>query len=341
MRHNRIPDFEFRTWPTVIFRLVLVLSAIGAPPVLEAQQPKKVARIGFLHSGSPSSAASGEDAFVQGLRELGYVEGHNIVMERRYAEGKRDRLSELAAEMVRLRVDLLAVAGVSATQAAKQATTTIPIVVGYAGDLVGTKLVVNLAKPGGNITGSTEISLDLSGKRLELLREAVPKVSRVGVVWYPRKGGSDKEEVRETEAAARQSGVHVYVAEVLDPKGFQAAYDALTKQQASAVILIRGSFTDHYRKQLLELAAKRHLPSVCEPAQWAHDGCLMSYGPDYAHLWRRAANYVDKILKGAKPGELPIEQPTKFQLVINHKTARALGLTIPQSLLARADEVIR
>ena len=321
--------------------LVFALTILAAPVAAGAQQAKKVARIGVLRSGSPSSAASSEDAFRQGLRELGYIEGQNLVMEYRFAEGKRDRLPELAAELVRLKVDMLVVAGVSATQAAKQATTTIPVVVGYAGDLVGTGLIASLAKPGGNITGSTEMSPDVSGKRLELLKEAVPKTSRVGVVWYPRKGGSDEEEVRQTETAARQFGVQVQLVEVRDPKEFQGAYAVMTKQQANAVILIRGSFTDFHRKQLLELALKQRLPSMCEPAQWARDGCLMSYGPDYTHLWRRAATYVDKILKGAKPADLPVEQPTKFELVINLKTAKALGLTIPQSVLIRADEVIQ
>jgi putative ABC transport system substrate-binding protein len=324
-----------------VFIGALALGILAAPLAADAQQAEKVARVGVLRSGSPSSAASSEDAFRQGLRDLGYVEGQNIVMEYRFAGGKRDRLPELAAELVRLKVDILVVAGVSATQAAKQATTVIPIVVGYAGDLVGTGLVASLAKPGGNITGSTEISPDVSGKRLELLKEAAPKTSRVGVVWYPRKGGSDEEEVRQTETAARRFGVHAQLVEVRDPKEFQRAYAVMTKQQANAVILIRGSFTDFHRKQLLELALKQRLPSMCEPAQWARDGCLMSYGPDYAHLWRRAATYVDKILKGAKPADLPVEQPTKFELVINLKTAKALGLTVPQSVLVRADEVIQ
>jgi putative ABC transport system substrate-binding protein len=321
--------------------LIAVFSSATAPLAVGAQQAEKVARIGVLHSGSPSSVASSEDAFAQGLRELGYIEGQNIVMEHRFAEGNRDRLLECAAELVRLKVDILTVAGVSAAQAAKQSTTTIPIVVGYAGDLVGTGLVASLARPGGNITGSTEISPEVSGKRLELLREAIPKAVHVGVVWYPRKGGSDEEEVRATEAAARRFGIHLQLVEVRDATEFQAAYAVIAKQKASAVILIRGSFTDYYRKQLIDLALKRRLPSVCEPAQWSRDGCLISYGPDYAHLWRRAATYVDKILKGAKPGNLPVEQPTKFELVVNLKTARVLGLAIPPSLLAQADEVIQ
>ena len=321
--------------------LLLATTVLAGSPAAAAQQAAKVFRIGVLLSGSSSSVESAGDAFRRGMGELGYVEGKNIVMEYRFAEGKRDRLPKLAAELVLQQVDILVVAGVSATQAAKQATTTIPIVVGYAGDLVGTGLVASLAKPGGNITGSTEISPDVSGKRLELLKEAVPKATSVAVVWYPRKGGSDEEEVRQTEAAARQLGVKVQLIEVRDPNAFQGTYDVMTKQHANAVILIRGSFTEFYRAPLLGLALKHRLPSICEPAQWARDSCLLSYGPDYAHLWQRAATYVDKILKGARPGELPVEQPTKFELAINLKTAKALGLTIPQSVLVRADQVIK
>jgi putative ABC transport system substrate-binding protein len=339
VRQFRIVDFGL--WIGLMAIVIVVFASLVVPRATGAQPPGRVARIGVLHSGSPSSAAPSEDAFRQALRELGYIQGQNILLEHRFAEGKSEKLSELAAELVLLKVDILVVGGVSATQAARQATTTVPIVVGYAGDLVGTGLVASLAKPGGNVTGSTEISPDLSGKRLELVKEVVPRASRVGVVWYPRKGGSDEEEVRQTETAARQLGVQVQLIEVQQPNEFQGAYTAMTKQQANAVILIRGSFTDFHRTQLIGLALKHRLPSICEPAQWVHDGCLMSYGPDYAHLWRRTAVYVDKILKGAKPADLPVEQPTKFELVVNLRIARALGLTLPQSILLRADEVIR
>ena len=345
---NAILDFGLWVldWPkhrrTVQKPLLLLLATtiLAGSHAAAAQQAAKVPRIGVLLSGSPSSVASTDDAFRQGLGELGYTEGKNIVMEYRFAEGKRDRLLKLAVELVRQQVDILVVAGVSATQAARQATTTIPIVVGYAGDLVGTGLVASLAKPGGNITGSTEISPDVSGKRLELLREAVSKATSVAVVWYPRKGGSDEEEVKQTEAAARQLGVKVQLIEVRDPKAFQGAYDVMTKQHANAVILIRGSLTEFYRTPLVGLALKHRLPSICEPGQWARDGCLMSYRPDYAHLWQRAATYVDNILKGARPDDLPVEQPTKFERVIALKTAKALGLTIPQPVLVRADQVL-
>jgi putative ABC transport system substrate-binding protein len=275
------------------------------------------------------------------LRELGYLEGKNILIEYRYAEGKREQWPELAAELVRLKVDVIVVGGVGVTQATRQATSTIPIVVGGAGDLVKAGLVGSLAKPGGNITGSTEISPDLSGKRLELLKEVLPKASRVAVLWYPSVGLTDDDEVRETETAARQFGVKVQLVEVKVPDEFDAAYRAIAKQQLNAVIIIQGSFTLFHRRQLVELAVKNRLPSVCESARFADEGCLLSYGADVLYLYRRAAVFVDKILKGAKPADLPVEQPTKFELVINLKTAKQIGLTIPPNVLARADKVIK
>jgi putative tryptophan/tyrosine transport system substrate-binding protein len=320
-----------------IFCLLLLVLCFPA----EAQQARKVPRIGFLRSGSPSSVASELDAFRQGLRELGYEEGKNIVIEYRYAEGKNERWPELAAELLRLKVDVIVVGGIGPTRAAQQATKIIPIVVGSAGDLVRAGLITSLAKPGGNITGSTEISPDLSGKRLELLKEVVPKTLRVAVLWYPSVGLSDEYEVRETETAARQLGVKVQAVEVRDPNEFQGAYAGMTKQQFDAVIFIQGSFTLFHRKRLVELAAKHRLPSMCETAQWTNDGCLMNYGADLIYLWRRAATYVDRILKGTKPADLPVEQPTKFELIINLKTAKQIGVTIPPNVLVRADKVIR
>jgi putative ABC transport system substrate-binding protein len=323
--------------------IVVTLSAllVALCGSLEAQQAKKVHVIGFLRSGSPATHASQNEAFRQGLRGLGYVEGKNIAIEYRYAEGKSERWPELAAELVRLKVDVIVVGGVGATRAAQQATNTIPIVVGAAGDLMRAGLVASLAKPGGNITGSTEISPDLSGKRLELLKEAVPNASQVAVVWYPAVGSTDDDEVRETDTAARQLGVKIQLVEVRTPADFQAAFAARKKQQANAVIIIQGSFTLFHRKQLVELALKNRLPSLCESARFADEGCLISYGTDVLSLYRRAASYVDKILKGTKPGDLPIEQPTKFELVINLKTAKQIGLTIPPNVLAKADRVIR
>jgi putative ABC transport system substrate-binding protein len=320
--------------------LITLPFALLVAPLLAAAQPAgKVYRMGVLSAASSSRVDPRHEAFLQGLRELGYVEGKNILMEYRYAEGQFERLPDLAAELVHLNVDIIVVAGTSTTAAAKQATSTIPIVVRSAGDLVGAGLVASLAKPGGNITGSTDISPDLSGKRLEFLREAVPKASRVAVLLYP--SPEDRDELRETETAAVPLGVRVQPVEVRDPQEFQNAYAAMVQQHAHAVIMILSAFTGFHRRQLLELAAQHQLPSMCEPAEWTRDGCLISYGPDYVDLWRRAATYVDKILKGAKPADLPVEQPTKFELVINLKTAQVLGLTIPPTLLFQATEVIR
>jgi putative ABC transport system substrate-binding protein len=318
--------------------IMVAVMLLAVSVMAEAQEPKKVPRIGVLVTGSVSTHKSRDDAFRQGLRELGYTEGKNVVIEYRYAEGKLSRYPDLANEMVRLKPDVIVVASTRFTAAAKQATSTIPIVVGGAGDILGEGLVASLARPGGNITGSTSISPDVSGKRLELLKEVVPKASRVAVLWN---AGPDDKEVRETEIAARAFGLKVQPLQVQDPNEFQGAYAAMRKENAHALVLIQGSFTLFHRKQLVELAAKNQLPSMCESPSWTDDGCLLSYGPDSLYQWRRAATYVDKILKGAKPADLPVEQPTKFELVINLKTAKQIGLTIPQSVLYRADKVIK
>jgi putative ABC transport system substrate-binding protein len=252
------------------FALGAVLFALCSSA--QAQQPKKVPRIGYLRQGSPASAKFEDDAFRQGLRDLGYLEGKNILIEYRYAEGKLDRVPDLAMELVGLKVDAIVVGGNRATRAAKQATSTIPIVVGSADDLVRAGLVSSLAKPGGNITGSTGIAPDLSGKRLELLKEVHPKASRIAVVWYPLKDVTDDAEVYETEAAARQLGVKLQLVQVRDPSEFQSAYAEITKQQANAVIIIQGAFTLTYRTQLATLAAKHRLPSMCEQSAWTNDG---------------------------------------------------------------------
>ena len=316
-----------------------ILFALCLPA--NAQQAGKVPRIGVLRSGSPSTHASQNEAFRQGLRELGYAEGKNIILEYRYAEGKRERWPDIATELVRLKVDIIVTGGIGLSRAAAEATKTIPIVVAAAGDLVRAGLVASLAKPGGNITGSTEISPDLSGKRLELLKEIIPTASRVALLWYPSLGSTDDDEVRETEKAARQFAVRVQLLEVREPTDFETAYATIIKQQANAVILIQGSFTLFHRRKLAELALKNRLPSLCESARFGDEGCLISYGTDVLYFYRRAAVFVDKILKGAKPADLPVEQPTKFELVINLKTAKQIGLTIPPNVLARADRVIR
>ena len=308
---------------------------------VEAQQPKKVYRVGTLNGGSIASTKINYDAFREGLRELGYVEGKDIVLEYRHADGKTDRLPELAAELVRLKVDIILVGGTQTATAARQATTTIPIVVGSAGDLVGSGLVSSLAKPGGNVTGSTAIDADLSGKRLELLRDVIPKASRVTLLWHRFRASSDVDDVKETEAAARQFGMKIHIVEIREPTEFQSAYAAMARERADALIILQGSFTSSHRAQLLALAAMNRLPSMCEDLRWTTDGCLLSYGPDILYQWRRAATYVDKILKGVKPADLPVEQPMKFEFVINLKTAKQIGLPIPPNVLARADKVIK
>ena len=321
--------------------MILALVLPLAPLVAEAQPSvQKVYRLGVLLAFSASRVDPRLEAFLQDLRALGYVEGTNLRMEYRYAEGQFERLPELAADLVRLNVDVMVVAGTRTTAAAQQATRTIPIVVLSAGDLVGAGLVASLAQPGGNITGSTDISPDLSGKRLEFLREAVPQVSRVAVLLSSRSGG-DLDELRETETAAVLLGITIHPVEIHDPQAFPRAYAAMTQHRAQAVIMIFSSFTGFHRRQLLELAVQHRLPSMCEPVEWTRDGCLMSYGPDLVVLWRRAATYVDKILKGAKPADLPVEQPMKFKLAINLKTAQGLGITISPIILFLADEVIR
>jgi putative ABC transport system substrate-binding protein len=263
------------------------------------------------------------------------------LIEYRYAEGKVEQVPDLAAELVRLKPDAIVVGGTPATRAAKQATSTIPIVVGSADDLVRAGLVASLAKPGGNITGSTGIAPDLSGKRLELLNEAIPKASRIAVVWYPSKQASDDSEVKETEIAAHQLQMKIQPVRVRDPKEFPSAFAEAAKQHADAFIIIQGAFTLAHRARLTELAAQHRMPSMCEQAAWTNDGCLMSYGRDQLAQWRRAAYFVDRIFKGTKPADIPVEQPMKFEFVINLKTAKQIGVTIPPNVLARADRVIR
>jgi putative ABC transport system substrate-binding protein len=317
---------------------VLLLASIHST---EAQQPK-VPRIGFLRSGSAASAASDREAFLQGLRDLGYVDGKNIMIEYRYAEGKAERWPVLAAELVKLNVDIFVVGGVGVTRAVHEATQMIPIVVGAAGDLVKSGLIASLAKPGGNITGSTEIATDLSGKRIELLKEIVPRASRVAVIWHSPTGLSDDdEELKQTKAEARQFGMNVLPLGIQEPDQFQNAFNTVTHNKANAIIILRSSLTLFNRKQLAELSVKNRLLSICDGEDFVRDGCLISYGAEQGYLWRRAANFVDKILKGTKPAELPVEQPTKFELIINLKAAKQIGLIIPPNVLARADKVIR
>ena len=318
--------------------LMFMLLALGIPA--EAQQAKKVHRIGLLSSNRSSPMPPTIEVFRQGLRELGYIEGQIILFEYRFAEGKEERYAIFAAELVSLGVDIIVTQGTAATVAAKQTTNTIPIVVGGAGDLVGEGLVASLARPGGNVTGFTNIDPDLSAKRLQLLKEALPKVSRVAVLYHGGPGG-DQEELRETQTAAKKLGVEIQPLHVLEPEQFQRAFAVMTKERAQALIIFSGAFTNPHRRELLDLAAKVRIPTISGNLEWSEAGGLIAYGHDRRDQWRRAATYVDKILKGAKPADLPVQQPMKFELVINLKTAKQIGVTIPQSVLYRADKVIK
>jgi putative ABC transport system substrate-binding protein len=320
----------------------LGLSVLTAPLAAEAQQADKVARIGYL---GPTLAANPHmvEAFLQGLRDLGYVEGRNVVIEYRSAEGKLERYPALVAELVALKVDVIFVPGTPAAVAAKQATRTLPIVFAAAADPVADGLVTSLARPGGNVTGLAALSPELVGKRLELLKQAVPGVGRVAVLWQPGAAGerTEKDMLKEADVAARALGVLLQVVEVRGPAEFDRAFSNMTRARAGALTVLGTPMFFTERRRLVDLAAKNRLPVVYGTRDYVDVGGLMAYGPNTADLVRRAAAYVDKILKGAKPGDLPVEQPTKFELVINLKTAKALGLTIPPSLLARADEVIQ
>ncbi len=315
----------------------LVLLAVVV--IAEAQQPKKVPRIGYLGATAPSNISARIEAFRQGLRDLGYIEGQNLIIEYRYAEGKLDRLPELAAELVRLKVDAIFVQSTPAVQAAKKATTTVPIV-SVSGDPVGLGLVASLARPGGNVTGLANLTSELAGKRLELLKEVVPRISRVAVLWNPD-ASSSALRMRETDAAAASLGIKLQPVEVRAANDFERAFSALKRERADALFPLRSPFISNHVKRIVELAAKNRVPGMYDASEFAEAGGLMSYGTMLADLDRRAATYVDKILKGAKPAELPVEQPTKFEFVINLKAAKQIGLTIPPNVLARADRVIR
>jgi len=320
-------------------------SLLAAPLAAEAQQAAKVWRIGMLWFGSSlkdHGVRMRFDAFQQGLREQGYIEGRNVVFEHRYAGGKYELFSDLAAELVRLKVDVIVTPGnTPATLAAKQATSTIPIVFMAAADPVALGFVASLARPGGNITGvSSLVGPELVGKRLELLKEAVPKLSRVAVLGNPIHPDT-RVYIREAEVAARSLKVQLHIVEARSPDEFEGAFAAMTKARASAILVLSDATFLFGRRQLADLAAKSRLPAMYGLREHVEAGGLMAYAANVAELSRRAGTYVGKILQGAKPGDLPVEQPTKFELVINLKTAKALGLTIPQSLLQRADEVIQ
>ncbi len=324
------------------FMAMLTGGLVAAPLAAEAQQAAKVARIGFLAVNLAANPHPRE-AFLQGLRDLGYVEGRNVVIEYRDAEGKFERLPALVAELVALKVDVIVAPPTLAALAAKQATRTLPIVFAVAGDPVTSGLVTSLARPGGNVTGLSVLTPELVGKRLELLKQAVPGVSRVAVLWQPGSQGErmDRDMLQAAEVAARALGVRPQFVEARGPENLDRAFSEMTRARAGALTALGSNLFLTERRRLLDLAAKNRLPAVYSSREFVDAGGLMSYGPDGADLFRRAATYVDRILKGAKPGDLPVEQPTKFELVINLKTAKALGLTIPQSVLGRADHVIQ
>ncbi|HEX9661773.1 MAG TPA: ABC transporter substrate-binding protein, partial [Candidatus Binatia bacterium] len=307
--------------------------------VADAQQPARIHRIGILINTPASAQSTQVEAFRRRLRELGYVEGKNIVIEYRYAEGKLERLPDLAAELVRLKVDVIVTAG-PAILAAKKASTTIPIVFAVATDPVGLGLVSSLARPGGNITGLSLMWPDLNGKRLELLKEAFPKVARVAFLWGSGGPGGNLA-LTDMEAAAKALGIKLLSLPVRSLDDFESAFAQAKREGAQALITNSGPLINTQQRRVLDFAAKNRLPAIYHYSEFVEAGGLMSYGPDNTDLWRRAADFVDKILKGAKPADLPVEQPTKFELIINLKAAKQIGLTIPSSVLARADRVIR
>jgi putative ABC transport system substrate-binding protein len=317
--------------------LALILTTIH---LAVAQQPKKVSRIGFLSVTSPSTISDRTEAFRQGLRELGYVEGKNIVIEWRWAEGKLDRLPDLAAEIVHLKVDIIVSPGPAVTLVLKDATKTIPIVMAFDSDPVGSAFVASLARPGGNITGLATLAPEISGKRLELLKETVPRLSHLAVLGTSVEPGT-AQSLKETELAAGAFGVQVQYLDVLAPKDIETAFQAASKGRADAVLVLLSFVFNSHRTQVIELAAKSRLPAIYYATEWMEDGGLMTYGVSRTDSFRRAAIYVDKILKGARPEDLPVEQPTKFEFIINLKAAKRIGLTIPPNVLARADNVIK
>jgi putative ABC transport system substrate-binding protein len=318
----------------------LACIALATPLDAIAQQPGKVWRIGYLASGARPSDGAPPAALRQALQELGYVDGTGISYVGRWAEVKKDRLPGLAAEMVGLKVDLIVALGAPAAEAAKEATSTIPIVIVNAGDPVGVGLIASLARPGGNVSGISDQATELSAKRLELLKEAMPNASNIAVLW----NAGDRAmtlRYREIEKAARVLGVTIRPLGVREPDDFDVAFSAMTRERPDALLLVTDALTNLNRGRILDFAVAHRIPAMYEFGSLVREGGLMSYGPDLADSYRRAAVYVDRILKGAKPSELPVEQPNRYYLLVNLKTAKALGITIPQSLLLRADEVIQ
>ena len=320
--------------------LALMLGILAAPLAIQGQGPRNVPKIGYLVLSPLAEPPSAERrAFLEGLRDLGYLVGQNLIIEYRSAAWNRELLPDLAAELVELKVEVIVVVP-GATDAAREATKTIPIVVAAANDPAESGLVASLARPGGNVTGTAVSTLDLTGKRLQLIKEAFPKASRVAVLWSPAYEAASLQ-WKGTQAAARVLGVTLQALEVKDPRDFPGAFSAMTRKRPDALLTFISPLTTAYRPIIVEFATKNRLPTMFAGREAVEAGGLMSYAPNVPDMFRRAAIYVDKILKGAKPGDLPIEQPTKFELVINLKTAKALGLTIPKSVLLQADQVIQ
>jgi putative ABC transport system substrate-binding protein len=325
-------------WARISFTLAAILDAFCYSA--EAQQPNKIPRIGVLFATVASQQASRAEAFKQGLNELGYIEGRNIKTEYRYAEGKLDRLPGLAEELVRLKVDVIVTGGPQVTRPTKKVTNTIPIVMAFDSDPIGNGFVASLARPGGNVTGLSALSPELSGKQLELMKEIVPNFSRVSVLGNSTEP-ANPQSLREIELAAKTFGVQVQPLDVRSPTDIEPAFQSATKSRADVLLALPSPVLNGYRRQVVTLAFKSRLPAIYFRSEFVEEGGLMSYATSIAELSRRAAVYVDKILKGARPADLPVEQPTKFELVINLKTAKQIGLTIPPNVLARADRVIR
>jgi putative tryptophan/tyrosine transport system substrate-binding protein len=321
-----------------IVALAVAFAMCGA--VAQAQPLTKTPRIGFLAGVLPSTISARTEAFRQGLRELGYVEGKNIFIEWRYADEKLDRLNDLAAELMRLKVEVIVSAAPTVTRSVKEATKTIPIVMAFDDDPVGNGFVANLARPGGNITGLSNLSPEISGKQVELLKEIVPRLSRVAVFGTSTRPGNTQS-IKEIELAAGAFGVTVQYLDIQNSKDIETAFRAASKGRVDSVVVFGGTVINSQRKRLIDLAVKGRLPAIYARPEFVEDGGLMTYGPSINDLYRRAATFVDKILKGAKPADLPVEQPKKFELIISLKAAKQIGLTIPPNVLARADRVIR
>jgi len=322
--------------------LAVVLSLVLAPDAAEAQQPPRVARVGWMSLATPTAPALNLDVFRQGLRDLGYVEGQNLILEPRYTGGKNDLLPELIADLERVGVDVIVAGPFAALRVAKQTTTRIPIVMTPSADPVVAGIVQSLARPGGNVTGITEMAPQLTPKRLQLLKEIVPTLSRVAILWQPGSLSEEafKQMLQETQATARSLGVQLQVVEAKEVADFDAAFSAMVKERAEAVIVLVNPMFNVQRRHIIERAANHRLPAIYEWKEFVGSGGLISHGADVQDIYRRAAGLVNKILKGAKPADLPVEGPTRFDLAVNLKTAKALGLTIPPAVLLRADQVI-